>query len=229
MLGLFSLCERLGSQPFGGDFVLWTGGGVFALFSRSYEGDGVGFARRRHLATGVFGLLLVLFCLVVILGSGGRSIDIGYVNLARLDAEVGDPLGGSALGRVSTTGCCTSSSGIVLLDSSIGGGGDFVCRVVLQSGFLVGGAVSGGCVEGAATFGGIVHWLDDGIGGLASCLEADNGSGGLVSCLAAVGVSGWVLLGLVQWCVGVGLVFWAWACVFNFYVLTDDGPAASSA
>ncbi|KAK9928833.1 hypothetical protein M0R45_025953 [Rubus argutus] len=97
-----------------------------------------------------------------------------YVNLARLAAKVGDPLGGLILGRVSVAGCCTSFSGIVLLNSSISGGGAFMCGVVLQSSFLGDGTVSGGLAEGAATFGGFVRWLenDDEIGDLASYLEA---------------------------------------------------------
>ncbi|KAK9901853.1 hypothetical protein M0R45_001912 [Rubus argutus] len=100
MLGFLSLCERLGSQLFGGGFVLWIRGGGFSLFYRSSKGDVVGFARRRHLATGIFGLLLVLFVLVGILGFGGSSLDLGFEDLVRQVAGVGDPLGGLTRGTV---------------------------------------------------------------------------------------------------------------------------------
>ncbi|KAK9934727.1 hypothetical protein M0R45_021861 [Rubus argutus] len=122
-----------------------------------------------------------------------------YVDLVQLAARVGNPLGGSTLSRVSTTGCCTSCTGVVHLDSPIGDGGVFVCGVLLQLGFVGfvgGGTDSGGFAEGAPTFGGIVRWLDDDddVGGLASYLEADGGAGGLVSYLEAISVFGWVLL-----------------------------------
>lgn len=46
----------------------------------------------------------MLSSLVVILGSRGRFLDLGYVDLACLNAGVGDPLGGSTLSRTSEIG-----------------------------------------------------------------------------------------------------------------------------
>lgn len=78
-------------------------------------------------------------------------------------------------------------------------------------GFVGGGAYSGGFAEGAPTFGGIMHWLDndDNVGGLKSCLKVDGGVGGLVSYLEAISVFGWVLLWLVQWFLGLDILYWA--------------------
>ncbi|KAK9944332.1 hypothetical protein M0R45_009905 [Rubus argutus] len=168
----------------------------------------------------------MLFGLVVILGSRGSSLNLGSEDLARLVAGVGDPLGGLTHGTDLTVGCGSFDTEIVLLNSLISDDGVFMCGLPLQSVFV--GIVGGGVDSGGFDDG--VLWLDkvDGVNGLASCLEASGGAGGLVSWLAAVNLFVWMLLGLVQWFLGLGLLFWTWVCVFNFSVLTDGGPAASS-
>lgn len=88
-----------------------AGGGGCSLFFCSSEGDDVGFDHRRNLASRVFGLFLVLSGMVVILGPGGRELELRSACLA---VGVGDPLGDSALVRTSEARCCNYCAGVVI-------------------------------------------------------------------------------------------------------------------
>ncbi|KAK9951552.1 hypothetical protein M0R45_006990 [Rubus argutus] len=89
--------------------------------------------------------------MVVILGSGGRELEVRSACLA---IGVGDPLGDLTLGKILEVRCFNSYTGVITLDSPLGRGCDFTCAeasailgVTLHSrllGFVGGGADFGG-------------------------------------------------------------------------------------
>ena len=251
MLGFFSLFERLGSHPLGGGFAFWAGGGGFALFFRSTEGDGWGFDHRRHLASGVFELFLVLSGLVAILGSGGRDLALRSDSLV---AGVGDPLGNSTLGSFSEARSCNSHTGVVNIGSPIGRCGDFACgeasarfggwRLSRLLGSVGGDAeLSAWSPLGGFQCGGLLV-VGDGPGGSGVLLHHwwlwvvrvggfDSGGGSAVVGGCGIRLLGLLvggccskLLGLLYFvCLGLGFCDWLWAFIFYFYVLFFDGSA----